>query len=169
MTQMVDPNRIYSITRPDPSLLTLYILYSILSLVMFPIVLTYLLVRYYTLHYRFDDQGVRMSHGLLFRSESLVQYSRIQDLHISRGLLERWLGLATIQVQTAAGSASPEMTLVGIRNFEEVRDFLYSKMRGARFGEEEPAAQESPKKPDEVVALLTEIRNELRWLREHRG
>lgn len=169
MAAKVDPSRIYSITRPDPSLLTLYVLYSILTFVMFPIVLTYLLIRYYTLQYRFDDQGVRMSHGLLFRSESLVQYSRIQDLHISRGLLERWLGLATIQVQTAAGSASPEMTLVGIRNFEEVRDFMYSRMRGARYGEEDPSAPEHSGKPDEVVALLTEIRNELRWLREHHG
>jgi putative membrane protein len=156
---VVDPQKIYAITRPDPSLLTLYILRWIL----FPIALIPAIIRYYTLQYRFDDEGIHRSVGWFFRREDVIRYARIQDLHISRGLLQRWLGLATVEIQTAAGSSSAEMTLEGMKEFEEIRDFLYSKMRGARFGEEpQPHAKEAP---DDVVALLTEIRDELRRVR----
>jgi putative membrane protein len=164
MANPVDPQKIYAISRPDSSLLTLYFLYSLCSLCLFPLVLIALLIRYYTLRYRFDEEGVRMSVGLLFKHESVVQYSRIQDLHISRGLFQRWLGLATIQVQTASGNAMAEIAIEGLKNYDEIRDFLYSRMRGAKVGDEEkdkPAAG-----PDEVLNLLTEIRDELRALRE---
>ncbi len=155
------------ITRPEPVLLTLYVLRSLCSLVFLPLVLPPLLFRYYTLHYRFDGESVRKSYGLIFKHEDLVQYARIQDLHMSRGLLERWLGLGTIQVQTASGSMTPEVTIEGLTNFEEVRDFLYAQMRGARFGEDEHTAAK-PAEDDDVVTLLTQIRDEVRLLRGSR-
>lgn len=167
MIASVNAEKICRITRPEPVLLTLYILRSLCSLVFFPLVLPPLLFRYYTLHYRFDGESVRKSYGLIFKHEDLVQYARIQDLHMSRGLLERWLGLGTIQVQTASGSMAPEVTIEGLTNFEEVRDFLYAQMRGARFGEDEHSAAKPPE-DDDVVALLTQIRDEVRLLRGSR-
>ena len=111
------------------------------------------------------------SRGLLWRREIFLTYTRIQDIHLSRGVLERWMGLATINIQTAAGSSSAEMAVVGLIEFEQVRDFLYSKMRGARFGETEPTGdgpRPAPGGPasadDEAVELLTDIRDEIRAL-----
>lgn len=164
MPPTIDPQKIYSLHRPESSLLTLYFLYSLCSLCLFPLVLILLFIRYATLQYRFDEEGIRMSVGFLFKHESVVQYSRIQDLQISRGLFQRWLGLATIQVQTAAGAATAEITIEGFKNYEEIRDFLYSRMRGARVGEEK-SAPPTPQQ-DDVLTLLTEIRDELRALRE---
>jgi len=161
--------RICRITRPEPVLLTLYVLRACASLIFLPLVLPPLLFRYYTLRYRFDSESVRKSYGLIFKHEDIVQYARIQDLHMSRGLLERWLGLGTIQIQTASGAAMPEVTIEGLTNFEEVRDFLYARMRGARFGEDEPpTAAGAPAERDDVVALLTQIRDEVRLLRGSR-
>ena len=71
-----------------------------------------------------------MRWGILFRREVLLNYARIQDIHLVSNFLERWLGLARIQIQTASGSATPEMTLEGLVEFEAIRDFLYSRMRG---------------------------------------
>lgn len=164
----VDPDRIYRIDRPEPVLLWLYVLRSLASLIFFPLVLVPLLFRYITLQYRFDEESVRKSYGLIFKHQDLVQYSRIQDLHLSRGLLERWLGLGTIQVQTASGAATAEVTIEGLSNFEEIRDFLYTRMRGARFGEEDSSQPLAAEPADDVVLLLTEIRDELRQLREAR-
>ena len=73
-----------------------------------------------------------MGWGILFRREINLTYSRIQDIHLVSNIVERWLGLARIQIQTASGSAKAEMTLAGLLQFERVRDFLYSRMRGAR-------------------------------------
>lgn len=168
MPPPIDPQRIYRIDRPEPVLLWLYVLRSLASLVFFPLVLVPLVFRYITLQYRFDDESIRKSYGLIFKHQDLVQYARIQDLHLSRGLLERWLGLGTIQVQTAAGSATAEVTIEGLSNFEEIRDFLYTKMRGARFGEEETAHPLAVEPADDLLHLLTEIRDEIRQLREAR-
>jgi uncharacterized membrane protein YdbT with pleckstrin-like domain len=55
-------------------------------------------------------------------------------------VVERWLGLAKIQVQTASGNASAEMTIEGLQHFERIRDWLYSRMRGAREQASSPRA-----------------------------
>lgn len=118
--------------RPHRSLLTYYALTSLLLGPFFPFLLVPMYFRYHTLRYRFDDEGVAMSWGILFRREITLTYARIQDIHLTSNVVERWLGLARIQVQTASGSAGAEMTIAGLPHFEQVRDFLYSRMRGAR-------------------------------------
>jgi uncharacterized protein len=164
----VNPQKIYAISRPEPILMWLYLLRSIAGLIFFPLIFIPFLFRYMTLTYRFDAESVRKTYGLIFRHEDLVQYARIQDLHLSRGLLERWLGLATIQIQTASGSLGAEVTIEGLTNFEEIRDFLYARMRGARFGEESETAHAEPAAREDALELLTQIRDELRLLREKR-
>ncbi len=166
--------QIYDITRPHQKLLTLYTLRSLLTTVLFPIIFLRLYFKYHTLKYRFDGEGIAMSWGLLWRKEINLTYARIQDIHVSRGLLERWLGLATVQIQTASGSGSAEMSIVGLTEYDALRDFLYSKMRGARLGDEAPGSTGGAEGPtatpqrtetDEAVALLTDIRDEIRALR----
>ncbi len=166
---------VYTITRPDRKLLTQYLLRALLTGPGFPFVFVPSFFKYETLKYRFDDEGITMGWGLLWRREIFLTYARIQDIHLSRGIIERWLGLATINIQTAAGSSSSEMSIVGLTVFERVRDFLYLRMRGARFGEDgedgenaEPHATTGPPSDpgDTAAALLTEIRDELRAVRE---
>jgi len=118
--------------RPDPALLKYYALASLIFGPAFLVVLLPRYFRYRTLRYEFDDEGVSMRWGVLFRREVSLTYSRIQDIHLTSNVLERWIGLAKIEVQTASGSAKAEMTIEGLREFEAVRDLLYSRMRGAR-------------------------------------
>ncbi len=73
-----------------------------------------------------------MRWGVLFQREVLLTYRRIQDIHVTRDLIQRWLGLATVSIQTASGSSSPEMKIEGILQAEELRDYLYQKMRGPK-------------------------------------
>ena len=117
-----------------------------------------LFFKYETLRYKFEDDGMSMSWGILFRHEIHLTYRRIQDIHLSRNLIQRWLGLATLSIQTAAGSASPEMNIEGILKPEQLRDYLYSKMRGARSLDED--GEQHPH--DEALTLLREIRDLLR-------
>ena len=35
-----------------------------------------------------------------------------------------------LQVQTASGSTGPEIVIEGFKEFEAIRDFLYTRMRG---------------------------------------
>jgi putative membrane protein len=162
---------ILELERPEPELLVYYALSSLVAGPFFVIPLVFLWFRYHTLRYRFDEEGIAMSWGVLFRREIHLTYSRIQDIHLVSNVIERWLGLARIKIQTASGSAKAEMTIEGIGAFAELRDFLYTRMRGARQG---PAGIAGVSAPDrvageeaeaELAVTLRSVAEELRALR----
>ncbi len=159
----------YAIQRPDAALQTYYVIVSAMTLIGFPFVFLPLWIRYVTLRYRIDDEGVSMSWGFLFRKEVLLTYRRVQDIHVRRNLIHRWLGLAEVAIQTASGASGAQMTIEGIRNPEALRDFLYEKMRGAKGEQAAPkhegsseGTQEQGQPADEALALLREIRDHLK-------
>ena len=150
------------LSRADRKLLWLYVLRTVSLCLLGPwflVAMVPLYFKYHTLRYRFDEEGIGMSWGILWRREIYLTYTRIQDIHLSRGLFERWLGLATIQVQTASGSSGSDMSIVGLTEFELVRDFLYSRMRGAEADRADVAAH------DPQLELLRELLGEVRRLR----
>ena len=158
--------------RPDPKLLTYYLLTSFLAGPGFPFLMAFLYFRYHTLRYDVDDEGLTMRWGILFRREVSLTYARIQDIHLTSNVVERYLGLAKVQLQTASSSAQAEMNIEGLPFFEPMRDFLYARMRGAR--EEQPqaprqAAGSGATQPDALAAALREVAAELRALRAQLG
>jgi uncharacterized protein len=166
-----------TITRPHERLMTYYGILAVLSLFAFPVTLTALYIRYRTMRFRFDDEGIWRSQGLLWRREVNVTYRRIQDIQLTNGIIQRWLGLATVSIQTAAGSANPEVTIDGVLEAEALRDYLYTKMRGVRDGAH-PERAATPAGTaiaaggsggDEALALLTDIREAVRRLETRLG
>lgn len=118
--------------RPVPALLRYYAISSLVAGPFFLFPLAYLYARYRTLRYRIDEDGISMRWGALFHREVSLNYGRIQDIHISSNVVERWLGLGKIQVQTASASAKAEMTIEGVPALQRLRDFLYERMKGSR-------------------------------------
>ncbi len=160
----VTEETIFALSRPDAKLLTLYFIYALCSTVLFPFAMIPLYFRYHTLRYTFDKEGVSIAYGILWRRESYLTYSRIQDIHITRNIFERWLGLGTVAIQTAAGSADSEEAIVGLREYEMVRNFLYSRMRGiANKTQNAPHTPQTPATNQELEVLLS-IKNELQTL-----
>ena len=157
---------ILALERPAPALLTLYLLRSLAALFLAPVVFLPLYFRYHTLRYRFDEQGVSASWGILFKREIHLTYKRVQDIHLRRSLLERWLGIATVALQTASGSQEAELSIEGVREFETLRDFLYRRMRGHELANAPAASQSAaPAAGGRVVALLEGIRADLEAVR----
>ena len=167
----MDEQQIFQIERPHPSLMKNYFIRSVLSGPGIIVSLPMLFFRYNTLRYRFDDEGIHMRWGILFRREINLTYARIQDIHLTSGFIQRWLGLADIQIQTASGSSAAEMKIEGMREFKAIRDFLYAKMRGERNrqqgGGAAAGARPAPGALDsqEAVELLREIQEELQGAR----
>jgi putative membrane protein len=163
--------QIRAISRPDKALWTYYILAALAFPPAFPVLIVYLYFRYHTMRYRFSDDGISMSWGILFRREIIVNYARIQDIHLKTNVVERWLGLARILVQTASGGHGAEMTIEGIKEYEALRDFLYERMRGVKdhrvAAESVPVAAGNPAvATDELAATLHAIAGELRAIRQ---
>jgi uncharacterized protein len=167
MKPQLDPAEILAIERPDQALWTYYLLRAVAIPPLFPILILPLYFRYHTMRYRFTDEGISMRWGILFRREIILNYARIQDIHLQSNFVERWLGLARILVQTASGSAAAEMTIEGLKQFEAVRDFLYLKMRGVKDSTiPSTAGGSSADNAGELASILREISRELRGVRE---
>lgn len=171
-----DDSAIKAITRPDPALWRYYLLSCLAIPPLFPILVLPHYFRYHTMRYKFDDEGISMRWGILFRREIILNYARIQDIHLRSNVVERWLGLARILIQTASGSSAAEMTLEGLKQFGDVRDFLYSKMRGVKdpagpavadhSAPLSAAAHPAADSFGELAGVLREVTTELRAMRQ---
>lgn len=152
-------------TRPDDALLNYYVIVSLIGLFLFPIIFLSYYIRFRTLWYSFEDDGVRMGWGLFWKREINLTYRRIQDIHVTRNVVERWMGLAKVSVQTASGSSAAEATFEGILDPEGLRDYLYLRMRGAK-GElkDQPDAHDTSDTPDEALLALQDIARSMRTL-----
>ena len=180
-TQQFDEADLFAIERPAPILMTYYLISAFLFGPLFFIPLIPLYFRYHTLRYRFDEEGISMRWGILFRREINLTYARIQDIHLRTNVVERWLGLARIEVQTASGSSGAEMTLEGLLEFDAIRDYLYGRMRGSHARVQPDATPSGAQvagtldsgESGELTAVLREVTQELRALRtdleKHRG
>lgn len=157
--------RVFAIERPEPALMKYYFLSTLLLGPFFFLALIPYYFRYHTLRYSFDREGIQMQWGILFRRQITLTYARIQDIHLTSNIFERWLGLARIQIQTASASSGAEMTLEGIHEFAMIRDYLYTRMRGV-------AGSTHPSNPvalsangEGVVEALNEVTEALREVR----
>ena len=150
------PQPIAAITRPVDRLMTYYVLKAVTTLIAFPLTVVILYFRYHTMRYEFGPEGLRMSWGILFRHEVMLNYARIQDIHLRSNAIERAIGLARIEIQTASGSSSSVMTLEGLPDPEAMRDYLYSRMHGAT----------DHKQADTLATTLQEVAAELRGIRQ---
>lgn len=170
--------------RPDPALMQYYVYCALLTLLGAPFVIVPLWFRYITLRYKIEEDGISMRWGVLFRREVYLTYRRIQDIHVTRNLLERWMGLAKISLQTAAGSSQAELVIEGNKTPEAMRDFLYRRMRGARDEVQDSHMPDDSAAPvaavdgvsgtptdsqQKVLAVLTDIRDSLKVLASKRS
>lgn len=177
------PENILRLERPHPALWTYYIIMSICTGPGIVATLPYLYFRFHTLRYSFDAEGIHMKVGILFRREVNLTYARIQDIHLRSNILQRWLGLGNVQVQTASGSSGPELVIEGFKEFEAIRDFLYTRMRGyqtqgdisahssekiagSALSQTAPPTGVTASAEAEAVSLLQSIRDEMRRTRE---
>jgi membrane protein YdbS with pleckstrin-like domain len=166
-----DETAIFAIERPHPRLFTYYWVALLVFPPLLPVLILPMYFRYHTMRYKFTEEGISMSWGILFHRQIIVNYARIQDIHLQSNLLERWLGLARILVQTASGGGAAEMTIEGLAEFEAVRDFLYHRMRGVKDNPAPAPATittrgDAQSGPHELAAALRETAAELRAVRE---
>lgn len=82
-------------------------------------------MRYRRWRFGLEDEHLRLVHGILFRTTSIVPYARIQHVDTRHGPVDRWLGLASLVVFTA-GTRGAILTIPALAaaDAEEMRDRL---------------------------------------------
>ena len=82
------------------------------------LVIAYLVIylpmrRYATRGYSLAEERLRVVRGVLFHSDTVVPFGRVQHIDVNQGPLERGFGLATLTVHTA-GSHNASVSLPGL-------------------------------------------------------
>lgn len=75
--------------------------------------------RYHAKGYQMGGDRLRIVRGLLFRSDTVVPFGRVQHIDVDQGPLERLYGLATLTVHTA-GTHNSSVHLPGLANDDAV-------------------------------------------------
>ncbi len=70
------------------------------------------------------DRDLLVRHGLLIRRLSIVPYARMQFVDVTAGPLERILGLATVQLHTAAAATDAKVPGLPPAEASRLRDRL---------------------------------------------
>ena len=69
--------------------------------------------RYQARGYQLGEDRLRVVRGLVFRSDTVVPFGRVQHIDVHQGPLERGYGLATLVLHTA-GNHNASVTLPGL-------------------------------------------------------
>ena len=69
--------------------------------------------RYAARGYALGEDRLRVVRGILFHSDTIVPFGRVQHIDVDRGPIERYYGLATLQLYTA-GSHGDVVSLPGL-------------------------------------------------------
>lgn len=125
----------------------LAILVSFLALTLLTGVYSYL--RWKRFDYRFDETNLKITKGILKRSERDIPLKRVQNVDVKRNILNRLLGLAVVSLETAGGSTTEaSLKFVDQEQAQEV------KKRIRELKQEEKDTEASEKGEDDISEEL---------------
>jgi len=129
-------------------------------------VVLYWIPRFYSsIKYVLDDDDVTVTRGVWWKTKSVVPYNRITNINIYQGPISRRFGLAKLAIQTAgfsgvssSGHKTAEAELIGLKNFEEIKDMIIGLVRGMKPQAVEAEAEPSKHLNEQILEELRRIR-----------
>jgi len=131
--------------------------------------------------YVVTNRSVRVREGVISVREMTVTFANIQNISIFQGPVQRMLGIANLQVQSAGGGGSHDpqqagsnlhlATLRGIDNAPEVRVLIENRLRQAKDAglgdpDDHPSRSEAPADASELITAFREVQHESRLLHQ---
>jgi putative membrane protein len=129
----------------------------------------FLLGPYYrSLRYEIQDDEVIVHAGIWTQSVKHVPYRTVTNLTVKRDILDRWLGLGTLNIQTAgmSGQKGAEEHLAGLTVVQEVYDAVAEELRRFRGGMAPTQASVEDEPLTSPPGVLGDILAEVRGIRE---
>ncbi len=83
--------------------------------------LVYQVLKWYFYTYRHEEGYLHLKSGVIVKNERSIKQDRVQTVNIRRGILQRILGLASLQVETAGGGGESEFQLNAVKLEEAVK------------------------------------------------
>ena len=115
-----------------PGILIAGIIIAACSAVMIPL-LAWLPAFYKTLEYEVDEDSVNAKRGVFWKRYVTVPFTKITNIDVHQGPLERRFGLGTIHIQTAGAGGQQggvaELRLAGIRDIHGVKELIAQRVK----------------------------------------
>lgn len=119
--------------------------------------------------YAIADKRIIIRKGVLSKIVQNVPFRKITDFKLHRSLYDRFLGIASIKVQTAGQSASGtgyEAKLSGLTNWDELLEILRKHIEKYEPGTTLP--EQLPKDSSETLNLILQELRELKEIYKHK-
>jgi len=124
-------------------------------LILMSLILLWIPAFYNSLEYIIDSDTVTMRKGVFWRERVIVPYTKITNIDVTQGPIQRILNIGTIHVQTAgaggAQGAQAELKLLGIRDTDGLKDAIMERVRGYTISEPEKVKKEVVQESDSVI------------------
>lgn len=124
--------------------------------------------------YMLSDRAIRIREGIVTVREKTVALANVQNIAVRQGPLQRLLGIADVEVNTAGGGgksseeqkggAGEQMHVAwfrGVENAEEIRDLVREgvrRQRDAGLGDPDEAQDDVPHALGELLRAARELR-----------
>lgn len=83
--------------------------------------------------YGFGPRGLIIQDGLFFRNVRQIEYQRIENIDIERGVLHRLLGVAQVSIATSTGGkAEASIRVLSLDAVQEMRERVFAENQPAR-------------------------------------
>ena len=86
-----------------------------------------------SLQYVIDDDTVKAQGGVLWKRYVTIPFTKITNLDITEGPVQRIFGIGTIHVQTAGASGQQttkaELRMLGVSNLQEVKERIMERIK----------------------------------------
>lgn len=125
--------------------------------------------------YVITDRSLRIREGVMSVSEMTVNFANVQNLSVSQGPIQRALGIADLQVETAGGGGAARgehavrnlhtAIFRGIANAQEIRELIQERLKGlkdAGLGDPEDAHAVAPVPATRTVVAGPQFETALR-------
>ena len=91
--------------------------------------------RFENYEFAFTDTMIYIRMGVYNKKSTTIDYTRIQNVDYTQGVIERRYGLYTLKIETAGGGgAQAEGVLEGVRDPRTVSEFIMARATAARSG-----------------------------------
>ena len=129
---------------------------------------------YKSLEYVIDSDSVKMNKGVFWKKRVTVPFTKITNLDVTQGPVQRAFDIGTIHVQTAGAGgpegARAELKLLGVRDLDEVKDTIMERVRGYTILKPDEVKQKVAEQSDsEIFARMLKELTAIREVLEKKG
>ncbi|MBU0519980.1 PH domain-containing protein [bacterium] len=137
-------------------IIAVWLILSILFLIWVP---TY----FRTLEYSIEEEHLTGKWGVFWRKKVTIPYLKITNVDTTQGPYQRHFGIGSIHAQTAGYSgpeaSSAELKMVGLKDFEKMRDVILEHVKSNVAGYTTKPATEADSAPSSLDKIADDVRS----------